>query len=60
MHKREGSREPWGGLRWLCWETVVSLEGCAMSFQSIVRLSLDSPVHAVSVLGTEFCLDLCG
>ncbi|XP_024410437.1 protein-arginine deiminase type-6 [Desmodus rotundus] len=31
-----------------------------MSFQSIVRLSLDSPVHAVSVLGTEFCLDLCG
>uniref|UniRef100_G1R8C6 Inactive protein-arginine deiminase type-6 n=1 Tax=Nomascus leucogenys TaxID=61853 RepID=G1R8C6_NOMLE len=32
---------------------VVSVEGRAMSFQSIVHLSLDSPAHAVCVLGTE-------
>ncbi|KAM5320138.1 inactive protein-arginine deiminase type-6 [Glossophaga mutica] len=31
-----------------------------MSLQSIVRLSLDSPAHAVCVLGMESCLDLCG
>ncbi|XP_045883033.1 protein-arginine deiminase type-6 [Meles meles] len=31
-----------------------------MSFQSIVRLSLDSPVHALCVLGTEICLDING
>ncbi|XP_036901212.1 protein-arginine deiminase type-6 [Sturnira hondurensis] len=31
-----------------------------MSLQSIIRLSLDSPVHAVCVLGVEFCLDICG
>lgn len=39
---------------------MVSVEGRAMSFQSIVRLSLDSPAHAVCVLGTEICLDLSG
>lgn len=37
---------------------VVSLEGYAMSFQSIVHLSLDSPVHALCVLGMEIYLDL--
>ncbi|XP_037010684.2 protein-arginine deiminase type-6 [Artibeus jamaicensis] len=31
-----------------------------MSLQSVIRLSLDSPAHAVCVLGMEFCLDLCG
>ncbi|KAM9689026.1 inactive protein-arginine deiminase type-6 [Trichechus inunguis] len=31
-----------------------------MSFQSIVHLSLDSPVQAICVLGTEICLDLQG
>lgn len=39
---------------------VDGLEGRAMSFQSIVRLSLDSPVHALCVLGTEICLDING
>lgn len=39
---------------------VVSLEGRAMSFQSIIHLSLDRPVHALCVLGTEICLDLNG
>lgn len=39
---------------------VVSLEGRAMSFQSLVHLSLDSPVHALCVLGMEICLDLNG
>ncbi|XP_010343836.1 inactive protein-arginine deiminase type-6 [Saimiri boliviensis] len=29
-----------------------------MSFQNIIRLSLDSPAHAVCVIGTEICLDL--
>nr|XP_012295141.2 protein-arginine deiminase type-6 [Aotus nancymaae] len=37
----------------------VSVEGQAMmSFQNIIRLSLDSPAHAVCVIGTEICLDL--
>ncbi|XP_062963002.1 protein-arginine deiminase type-6 [Cynocephalus volans] len=31
-----------------------------MSFQSIIRLSLDRPAHAVCVLGMEICLDLSG
>ncbi|XP_054435590.1 protein-arginine deiminase type-6 [Pteronotus mesoamericanus] len=31
-----------------------------MSFQSIVHLSLDSPAHAICVLGVEICLDLRG
>uniref|UniRef100_G3T650 Protein-arginine deiminase n=1 Tax=Loxodonta africana TaxID=9785 RepID=G3T650_LOXAF len=31
-----------------------------MSFQSIVHLSLDSPIQAICVLGTEICLDLHG
>ncbi|XP_008046441.1 protein-arginine deiminase type-6, partial [Carlito syrichta] len=31
-----------------------------MSFQGVVRLSLDSPAHAICVLGTEVCLDLSG
>ncbi|KAM9243031.1 inactive protein-arginine deiminase type-6 [Dugong dugon] len=31
-----------------------------MSFPSIVHLSLDSPVQAICVLGTEICLDLHG
>lgn len=31
-----------------------------MSFQSLVHLSLDSPVHALCVLGMEICLDLNG
>uniref|UniRef100_G3RGX7 Protein-arginine deiminase n=1 Tax=Gorilla gorilla gorilla TaxID=9595 RepID=G3RGX7_GORGO len=39
---------------------MVSVEGRVMSFQSIVHLSLDSPVYAVCVLGTEICLDLSG
>lgn len=36
------------------------LGGRAMSFQSIIHLSLDGPVHALCVLGTEICLDLSG
>lgn len=39
---------------------VVSSEAWAMSFLSIVYLSLDSPVHAICVLGMEICLDLSG
>lgn len=39
---------------------VVSLEGRVMSFQSLVHLSLDSPVHALCVVGMETCLDLNG
>ncbi|XP_011361899.1 protein-arginine deiminase type-6 [Pteropus vampyrus] len=29
-----------------------------MAFQGIIHLSLDSPEHAICVLGTEICLDL--
>uniref|UniRef100_A0ABI8AEQ8 Protein-arginine deiminase n=1 Tax=Felis catus TaxID=9685 RepID=A0ABI8AEQ8_FELCA len=31
-----------------------------MSFQSLVHLSLDGPVHALCVLGVDICLDLSG
>uniref|UniRef100_A0A8D0W8Q4 Protein-arginine deiminase n=1 Tax=Sus scrofa TaxID=9823 RepID=A0A8D0W8Q4_PIG len=31
-----------------------------MSFQSIIHLSLDSPVHSTCMLGMEICLDLSG
>uniref|UniRef100_A0A8C3W118 Inactive protein-arginine deiminase type-6 n=1 Tax=Catagonus wagneri TaxID=51154 RepID=A0A8C3W118_9CETA len=39
---------------------AVSIEALAMSFQSVIHLSLDSPVHTVCVLGMEICLDLSG
>lgn len=39
---------------------VVGLESRAMSFQSIIHLSLDSPVRALCVLGMEICLDVNG
>lgn len=56
--KGEGSGEPQGHLKLLCWAREVSLVGSAMAFQGIIRLSLDSPEHAICVLGTEICLDL--
>ncbi|KAB1268344.1 Protein-arginine deiminase type-6 [Camelus dromedarius] len=31
-----------------------------MSFRSLVHLSLDSPAHAICVVGMEICLDLSG
>lgn len=39
---------------------VVSPEGRAMAFRNIVPLSLDSPTHAVCVLGVELFLDISG
>ncbi|KAM5248691.1 inactive protein-arginine deiminase type-6 [Ctenodactylus gundi] len=37
-----------------------SFEDSAMALQSTIRLSLDSPTHAVCVLGTEIILDISG
>lgn len=34
------------------------MEGSAVSFQSIVHLSLDNPAHAICVLGMEISLDI--
>lgn len=57
-------RRPRGYLRPLCRGRVVeraaTLEAFGMSFQSLVHLSLDSPVHALCVLGVDICLDLSG
>lgn len=37
------------------------LQGCAMSFKSIMHLSLDSPEHVCPLCSeTEICLDLSG
>nr|XP_020141085.1 protein-arginine deiminase type-6 [Microcebus murinus] len=36
------------------------LGGRAMSFQNIIRLSLDDPAHAVCVLGSEIYVDVSG
>lgn len=37
---------------------VFSIEGYAMSFQSINHMSLDKPTHAICVQGMDVCLDL--
>ena len=60
-HKRGGRWErPRGCQRLPCRVGVVSPEGRAMAFRNIVPLSLDSPTHAVCVLGMEIFLDVSG
>lgn len=59
-YKRGGQRRVLGSVAVVVLGEGAELQGRAMSYHSIVHLSLDEPAHAVCVVGMEICLELRG